>query len=129
MLVKISAKIMKKIVKPTHILVFLVIGFIISVTSCKEDTNCTVQVYVKTKADTNIVVPGAWVVVRSNHATNQPIGDSAFTDGNGMYSHVFPLEAIMDVKAVDNSTSPPRIGIGSIRFWAGHTVRTSIFVE
>ena len=125
MLVKISAKIMKKIVKPTHILVFLVIGFLISVTSCQEDTNCTVQIYVKTKADTNIVVPGAWVVVSK---TGQ-IGDSGVTDGNGMYSHVFPLEAIMDVKATDNSTTPPRVGTGSIRFWAGHTVRTSIFVQ
>ncbi|MEI6821698.1 MAG: hypothetical protein WCL51_07160 [Bacteroidota bacterium] len=116
---------MKKIVKPTHFLVFLVIGFLISVASCKEDTNCTVQVFVKTKADTNIVVPGAWVVISK---TGQ-VGDSGVADGNGMYTHIFPLEAIMDVKAVDNSTSPPRIGTGSIRFWAGHTVRTSIFVQ
>ncbi len=117
---------MKKNLKPTVIFVIFLITFIFSIASCKEDTNCTVQVYVKTAADTNIVVPGAFVAISKVYGG---IGDSGLTDGNGMYTHVFPLEAIMDVRVVDNTTATPRYGQGTIRFVAGKTARTSIFVQ
>ncbi len=46
-----------------------------------------------------------------------------------MYTHVFPLEAIMDVKVTDNTTTTPRHGIGTIRLSAGKTTRLTVFVQ
>ncbi len=117
---------MKKIVNTTNILVFFIIALFISIASCKKDTNCTAQIYVKTQADTNITVPGAWVNIQKYVGE---VGDSGFTDGNGMYTHVFPLEAIMDVKVTDNTTTTPRHGIGTIRLSAGKTTRLTVFVQ
>ena len=120
---------MKKFITPTNILVYLIIAFFITIASCKKDTTCTVEVLVKSFDDTSKVVPNAWI-----HIWKGDVGTAGHTNGSGIFSTTFALEAILDIKVEDSTqmileTDPVRIGTGTIRLEAGKTVRTTVLVK
>jgi len=115
---------MKKIL--TNLFFLFVVITIISIgfTSCKEDTNCKMEILTKLYSDTNMVVPYAKVTLQQGD-----ILVVATSDIMGKFSCIFPLEAILKVKCEDTTTTPPLVGEGTIRLEPGNTVKRTIFVK
>ncbi len=124
---------MKKISKNLLFIPFFAIIFIFGNTSCKDDTDCKMEVIVKLFNDTNIVVPYAGITVTKNDLL--VLGT---TNAMGMYEYTFALEAIVDVIAIDSSiidtTVTPHVriireGEGTVRLEEGKTVRKTILIK
>ena len=102
-------------------------------TSCKDETDCKMEIVVKLYNDTTIVVPNANVLVHQGD-----INIIGTTDAMGKFEHTFALEAIFNVKvtdssAIDTTVTPPipiyRIGEGSVRLKEGTSVRKLILIK
>ena len=124
---------MKNFSKNLLLISFLTITLVFGNTSCKDDTDCKLQVTVKLFNDTNIVVPYAGILVHQGETKVPGIADAM-----GKYEHTFALEAIFDVTAIDSSiidssVTPPiriyRIGEGKVRLQEGETVRKTILIK
>ncbi len=112
------------------ILINLILGIFFSIfisvyfTSCKEDTNCKVEITTKLYSDTTKFVPYALVTLEQGDI--KIVGSS---DAIGRFSHIFPLEAILSVTSEDTSVFPPLVGEGTVRLVPGQTVKKTIFVK
>jgi len=124
---------MKNFSKNLLLLSLIAFLFMLCNTSCKEDTDCNLEVYVKQYNDTNLVVPyaGIWI-----HQGETSILGTA--DGNGKFEYTFKLEAIFNVTAmdstlIDSSFIPPihiyRKGEGTVRLKEGTTVKKTILIK
>ncbi|MCX6233048.1 MAG: hypothetical protein NTZ33_16085 [Bacteroidetes bacterium] len=125
---------MKNFAKNLLLLSIIAIIFILSNTSCKKDTDCIVEIYVKSFNDTSVVIPyaGVWIHQGDN------INILGTADANGKFSHTFKLEAIVNVNAMDStlfdlSFTPPiriyRKGEGTVRLIEGTTVKKTILIK
>ncbi len=124
---------MKNFLKNLLFISLLTIALIFGNTSCKEDTDCKLQVTVKLFNDTNTVVPNAIVNLRQ--------GDTYLlgtTGALGIYERTFKLEAILqvavlDTALIDSIAIPPRrikrTGEGTVRLKEGETVKKTIFIK
>ncbi len=115
---------MKKFIVNLFFLMVLTITLSLNLTSCKEETDCTMEIYVKQYSDTMMVVPYARITVEKYDLYVEGTAD-AF----GKYTHVFPLEAIVDVTAEDTLSSPFLAGEATVRLVPGKTVKKTIFVK
>lgn len=82
----------------------LMVGLLVVCLSCAKKPDMDVSIYVKLRADTTKVVPGAKVVLSKRNV--EVIG---YTDNNGRFKHTFKLEMILDVvatKITDTTTFP-----------------------
>jgi hypothetical protein len=124
---------MKNFAKNLLLLSIIAIIFILSNTSCKKDTDCKVEIYVKSFNDTTVVIPyaGIWI-----HQGETSILGTA--DANGRFEYTFKLEAIFNVTAMDSTlfdstfTPPIRIyrkGEGTFRLIEGTTVKKTILIK
>ena len=100
---------------------------------CKEEeTDITAVVTVKYQNDTNVVVPFADIVIGANYQDVMVQGKS---DAAGQFSHVFKLEAILEVVAskdtntVSGDPEDLLIGQGVIRLKPGQTVNKTIYIN
>jgi hypothetical protein len=124
---------MKKISKNLLLLAFIAFLFMLCNTSCKEDTDCKMEVYVKLYSDTTVVIPyaGIWI-----HQGETSINGT--TDASGKFEYTRKLEAILVVTAtdstlIDSSFVPPvhiyRKGEGTVRLKEGTTVKKTILIK
>lgn len=109
-----------------YILIIFLLSFIIAVnfTSCKKDTDCTVEIITKLYSDTSVILPGVYVKLEK-----YDVKVEGYTNSSGIFTHVFPLEAILDVVAADSSSSPYLQGETSVRLQPGKTVRKTVFLK
>lgn len=117
---------MKKIFTNLFFLFVIVTMISLSFTSCKEDTDCKVEILTKLYDDTMVVVPNAIVVLDQEP---NDIFVSGVSDIFGKFYHTFPLEAILNVTCTDTSVVPNKKGEGSIRLVPGKTVKKTIFIK
>ena len=115
---------MKNRIPNYFIFPIIIVIIICIVPNCKKDTECEVVVTVKRLSDTNVKVPNARVKVGK-----YDVVDSGISDGAGQYTAKFKSEAIMDVIAVYDSTTPPLTGETSVRLKPGKTVYKSVFIN
>ena len=124
---------MKNFAKNLLPLVIIAIIFMLSNTSCKKDTDCIVEVYVKSFTDTTVVIPYAGIRIHQGETT--VLGSA---DANGKFTYTFKLEAIFNVTAIvstlfDSTFTPPiriyRKGEGSFRLVEGTTVKKTILIK
>ncbi len=100
-----------------------------SLQSCRETHDeYTAVVYVKLLADTTLIVPSSYVRLEK-----YDIKVEGTTDDEGLFTHIFDQEMILDVIAVvDASVSPTGTelsGETTIRLKKDKTVRESVFVN
>jgi hypothetical protein len=124
---------MKKFSKNFLLLSIITVVLILCITSCKDDTDCKMEIYVREYNDTNVVVPYAGILIHQ--------GETAIpgtTDAFGKFEYTRKLEAIFIVTAVDStlidsSFVPPihiyRKGEGTIRLKEGTTVKKTILIK
>lgn len=91
--------------------------------SCEEEGGeLEAVVIVKYLGDTSTVVPGAEVILEKND-----IYVKGFTDEDGRFSHVFQLEAILDVIA-KKDTGIALVGNSVIRLKPDKTVYRTVYL-
>ncbi len=122
--------------KKLNYLLFIPIFSIVLIfgnTSCKDETDCKMEILVKNFSDTTVVVPYAKIHIHQND-----IDIRGNANASGIYEHTFALEAIVNVEAkdsiiTDTTVTPPAyillIGEASIRLKPGETVKKTIFVK
>ncbi|MFZ4412044.1 MAG: hypothetical protein ACOYOV_03090 [Bacteroidales bacterium] len=124
---------MKNFSKYLFFIPFFAIVLMFGNTSCKEDTDCKMQIIVKLFSDTTILVPNAQIWIHQND-----ISLFGTTDATGKFEHTFALEAIYNVKATDstiidpNATPPTyslRTAEATVRLKPGETVSKVILVK
>jgi len=99
-------------------------------TSCKEeDKDCISVVTAKYLSDTMQVVPNSSIIIEEGD-----IFVTGFTDANGQFRYTFPLEAILGVHALIDTSSfdslaYPLEGSTSIRLRPGETIYRSVFLS
>ncbi|MBN2747211.1 MAG: hypothetical protein JXR34_10840 [Bacteroidales bacterium] len=99
----------------------LLVGIILfSSTSCRKERSMTLTVVAKLLADTNIVVPGAKVVLLKDD-----IRVEGYTDGRGEFRHSFNLQVQLDITVSNDSLK----GLGKVNLGThGEDVEKSIFL-
>jgi len=124
---------MKKKIKYLLFIPLFSIVLMFGNTSCKDDTDCKMEITVKLFSDTTVVVPNAKIWI---HQGQTDIFGT--TDASGKYQHTFALEAIFNVKATDSiiidpNATPPTyvllVGEASVRLKPGETVSKVILVK
>jgi hypothetical protein len=124
---------MKNFSKNLLFILLFAIALMLTNTSCKDETDCKMEIIAKLDSDTTVLIPFARVNIDQGD-----IHIVGATDANGKYEHTRALEAILNVKVtdsivIDSTAIPPtyllRIGEGTIRLKPGETVRKTIFVK
>ncbi|MFZ4400159.1 MAG: hypothetical protein ACOYO1_09005 [Bacteroidales bacterium] len=124
---------MKKNLKNLLFIPLFAVILMLGNTSCKDDTDCNMEILVKLDSDTTAVVPNAIVHVHQGETHVWGV-----TDASGKYNHTFALEAIFvvsitDSTIIDSTTTPPlylvRLGEGTVRLKPGETIKKTIFVK
>lgn len=115
---------MKKIFTNLFYLFVIITIISISISSCKEDTDCKVEILTKLYSDTNMIVPYAAIWLHQ-----KDIDVKGTANALGVFTHTFPLEAILNVTSSDTTVTPFLTGEGTIRLEPGKTVRKTIFVK
>lgn len=114
---------MKKLFKLLVVAVVLA-SFPLAFVSCTEETECDAVVTVKMQNDTNVVVPGAEVIIRKSD-----IKAEGTSDINGQFRYTFKLEAILDVIASKGASGDTLYGQTVIRLKPGQTVYKTVFIQ
>jgi hypothetical protein len=115
---------MKKIFTNLFFLFVIVTMISISFSSCKEDTECKLEIITKLYDDTMMVVPNAVVTLEQGDILVEGSSDLL-----GRFYYSFPLEAILNVTSKDTTVLPPLKGEGTIRLVPGATVKKTIFIK
>ena len=87
------------------VLILIFFAGLLSLSSCRKDRSMTLTVTVKMMADTNVVVPGAKVVLEKDD-----VHVEGYTDGKGQFRHSFKLQIQLDIKVTKDTLS----GIGIV---------------
>ncbi|MEG1555243.1 MAG: hypothetical protein RR356_00765 [Bacteroidales bacterium] len=115
--------------------IFTVVILLFVCTQCKEDTSCKMKVTCRFSTngiDTGAVVKHAYVKVGKE--TNAPYAKTAgYTDQQGVFTHTFELEALLDVVAtyvdsVDENTINKYSGTAQIKLIAGEEVEKTVLL-
>jgi len=123
---------MKKILNKSLFISLFSVILIVGSISCKDDTDCKMEIDVRLFSDTNVVVPYAFINVEKND-----IKIKGKANAQGKFEYTFALEAILDVTArdtiADTTVTPPvytpREGEGTVRLKSGETVRKIIYIK
>jgi hypothetical protein len=109
---------------------FIPLAFIAAIfifPACEEEGgDMEAVIRVRYLGDTSTPVPGALVILEKND-----VFQKGHTDENGEYSHVFQLEAILDVIATKDTgdTTPVTLsGSSIIRLQPGKTVYRTVYL-
>lgn len=119
---------MKKVLS-LFAVILIIITASFSLQSCKDNHDeYGAVVYVKLLSDTTIVVPSSYVRLEK-----YDVKVEGTTDDDGVFTHIFNQEMILDVIAVvDASVSPTGTelsGETTIRLKKDKSVRASVFVN
>ena len=113
-----------KIPAISSFILLLALAGIAFMSSCeKENTDMIALIEVRYLGDTAIVVPGAYVTLEKND-----VFIDGTTNAQGVFSHTFKLEAILDVTATID-TGQYLTGNSVIRLRPGKTVTRKIYVS
>ncbi len=117
---------MKKLVFYLSVIAFVFFAF--SFTSCKKEEDIKAVVTVKYADDTTQIAPFAHVKLEK-----YDVNVEGQCDKDGIYSHTFKLEAILNVHAwLDTSqtgTDTEKYGQTTIRLVSGKTVYKTVFIN
>ncbi len=99
----------------------LLVGIVLfTSTSCRKERSMTLTVVAKLLSDTNVVVPGAKVVLLKDDVKVE-----GYTDGKGEFRHSFNLQVQLDIKVSKDSLQ----GLGKVNLGShGEDVEKSIFL-
>lgn len=113
------------------VFVTLILGLFFSglfLTSCNKEEDTKAIITVKYTADTTEVVPYAHVRLEK-----YDVNVEGQCDDDGIFEHIFKLEAILDVSAwLDTSqtgTTTQKYGETTIRLVPGKTVYKTVFIN
>jgi len=113
------------------IAILIISSLFIVLTQCKKDKSCKAVVTVKYYHDTTMVVDNAEIQIKKGDVKAE-----GFTNANGIFEHTFKYEAILDIFAEKDTTSPdnpvvspPLTGAAVIRLQPGKTIEKTVFIQ
>ncbi|HHW59534.1 MAG: hypothetical protein WBL11_00165 [Bacteroidales bacterium] len=120
------------------IFLLVVLGLLLSFSSCEKEEGCKAVITVKLLRDTNQVVPYANIRIWQ---VNSDINVNGQADAKGRFEHLFKNEAILNVTAwsslfipfdtlvIDTLANDTMYGETTIRLKKGETVYKSVFID